>query len=131
MNRVTAFSERRAEPVIIGGITLYCEDFRITAARVMNEESAVDGSTAVTNSAYRSSRITFRGRVCTQGAPEDFILSLNGLVHSAAAFTIEYTGLVFSGCRMLAYTIEDKGGEWADISVTVVTAETITRGNVS
>lgn len=131
MSSTAAFSERRAEPVAIGGITLYCESFRISAARVMNEESAADGSTAVTNSAYRSSRLTFRGRVCTQGAPGDFILGLNGLVHSAAAFTIEYTGLVFSGCRMLAYTLEDKGGEWADISVTVATAETITRGNVS
>lgn len=131
MSSTAAFSERRAVPVVIGGVTLYCEGFRISAARVLNEESAADGSTAVTNSAYRSSRLTFRGRVCTEDAPEDFILGFNSLVHSAATFTIEYTGLVFSGCRMLGYTIEDKGGEWADISVTVATGETVTRGIAS
>jgi hypothetical protein len=127
MSGATAFSCRRAVPVSIGGIIVYCESFRATAARVLSEESTADGGTAVTNSAYRSTRLVFSGRVCTQGQPEDFILGFNGLVHSAADFTVEYMGLIYGGCRMLSYSFEDKGGEWAEVSVTAVTEQTVER----
>ena len=129
MSEVTAFSCRKAVPVDIGGITVYCESFKASAARVLNEESTADGGTAVTNSAFRSSRLSFSGRVCTQGQPGDFVLGFNALVHSPADFSVEYMGLIFSGCRMMSYSLEDKGGEWAEISVTLTTSETIERSD--
>lgn len=127
MSSITTLTEREAVPVNIGGTTVYCESFGITAARVLTEESTADGGTVLTNSAFRSSRLTFSGRVCTQSGGGELILGLNALVHSSAAFGIEYMGLVFTGCHMLSYTLEDKGGNWADISVTVITAETVRR----
>ena len=127
MSSITILTEREAVPVNIGGTVIYCESFRITAARVLTEESTADGGTVLTNSALRSSRLTFSGRVCTQSRGGELIPDFNALVHSSSAFVIEYMGLVFAGCRMLSYTLEDRGGDWADVSVTVITAETVRR----
>ena len=127
MSTYTALTERSALPVNIGGTVIYCESFRISAARVMKEESTADGGTVLTNSAFRSSRLAFTGRVCITDGPEDIILGYNALVRPASGFGINYMGLSFSDCRMLSYTLEDKGGEWADVTVTVMTAEPVIR----
>ncbi|MBR6967013.1 MAG: hypothetical protein IKH78_00640 [Ruminococcus sp.] len=127
MSSVTAFTHREALPVTIGSCVIYCEEFRASAARSINEEPTADGGTALTNDSLRSTRLTFSGRICTEDDPMDFVYDFNSLIRSGTALAVEYMGLRFTGCRMLAYTYEDKGGDWASATVTLITAEAVTR----
>lgn len=127
MTEVTAINERKPVPVAIGGSTLFCEGFKASAVRSITEESTSDGGTVFTNNASRSTKLIFSGRVCTEGSPADFIYSFNALVNSSAGFNVEYMGLVFSGCRMLSYSFSDNGGDWADVTVTLITADAVAR----
>ena len=129
MSTVTAVNERKPAEVVIGGVTFFCESFKASAVRSIAEESTSDGGTVVTNNASRSTRLTFTGRVSTEGASEDAVYSFNALVNSASVFNVEHMGLVFADCRMLSYTFDDKGGDWADVTVVLLTAEPVTRSN--
>ncbi len=122
-----SITKREAVPVVIGGYTVYCESFKASSVRNISENPTVDGGTVISNNSSRTTKLIFSGRICSDNSPADFIFSFNDLVHSAAAFQVSYMGLVFNNCRMLAYSFADKGGNWADISVTLVTADTITR----
>ncbi len=130
MSNVTELSYREAKPVSINGKTVYCERFRAFSARSINEESTVDGGLVITDNASRSTRLVFYGRVCTDDSPESFILNFNQLVHSASAFAVTFMGLIFSSCRMLSYSFDSRGGDWADVTVTLVTSDSIARSNV-
>ena len=129
MSTVTAINERKPAAVVIGGVTFFCESFKASAVRSIAEESTSDGGTVVTNNASRSTRLTFTGRVSTEGAFEDAVYSFNELVNSASVFNVEHMGLVFADCRMLSYTFDDKGGDWADVTLVLLTAEPVTRSN--
>lgn len=131
MSTVTELSYREAVPVNIGGVTVYCERFRAAAERRINEESTADGGSVLTNSASRSTELTFTGRICTDDSPEDFIYSFNSLVRSSSSFNVTYMELIFAACCMVSYSFEDKGGEWADVSVTLLTNDSITRSNAT
>lgn len=129
MRTVTTLSERKPEAVIIGGTTLYCESFKASAVRSITEESTADGGTVLTNSASRSTRLVFSGRVSAEDLPQNAVYRFNALVNSASAFNVEYMELRFSDCRMLSYSFDDKGGDWADVTVVLLTAEPVTRRN--
>lgn len=129
MSITTELSYREAQPVTISGVTVYCERFRAFSARNINEESTVDGNTVITGNAIRNTRLVFYGRVCTEDSPEAFILNFNQLVHSASAFTVDFMGLSFPTCRMFSYSFDSKDGDWADVTVTLVTSDTIIRSN--
>ena len=123
----TSLSDRKAVPVVIGGITIYCEGFKASALRNIDENSTVVGDTVMTSNASRSTKLIFTGRICSENSPDDALFSLNALVNSASSFTVEYMGLDFDNCYMSAYSFTDKGGDWTDVSVTLITADTITR----
>ena len=127
MRTVTAINQRKPAAVVIGGVTLFCESFKASAVRSITEESTADGKTVLTNNASRSTRLTFTGRVSIDGAPENAVLSFNALVNSANTFNVEHMGLVFANCRMLSYAFDDKGGDWADAAVVLITVEPVTR----
>lgn len=127
MRTVTAINERKPAAVVIGGVTLFCESFRASAVRIITEESTADGKTVLTNNASRSTRLTFSGRVSIDGSPEDAVLSFNALVNSASSFNVEHMGLVFADCRMLSYSFDDRGRDWADVTVVLLTAEPVVR----
>ena len=131
MRTVTELSYREAEPVSINGKTVYCERFRAFSARSINEESTVDGDLVVTDNAQRSTRLVFCGRVCTDDSPESFIVNFNQLVHSDSAFAVTFMGLNFSSCRMLSYSFDSRGGDCADVTVTLITSGRIAGSNVS
>ncbi|MBP5378664.1 MAG: hypothetical protein J6Y64_03895 [Ruminococcus sp.] len=131
MRTVTAINERKPAAVVIGGVTLFCESFRASAVRSITEESTADGETVFTNNASRSTRLTFSGRVSIDGSPEDAVLSFNALVNSASSFNVEHMGLVFADCRMLSYSFDDRRGDWADITVVLLTAEPVSRSIAS
>ena len=129
MRIVTSLNERKPAAVVIGGTTLFCDSFKASAVRSITEESTADGDTVITNNASRSTRLTFTGRISAEGAPENAVYSFNALVNSAAPFNVEHMGLVFADCRMLSYSFDDKGGDWADVTVVLITAEPVTRSN--
>lgn len=120
MSSVTALTKREPVPVKMGALILYCEGFKASGVRAVAEESSVDGAAVITNNAARSTRLTFSGRVCTDGRPMDFVIAANGMIHSAMTFVTEYMGLIFSECRLISYSFEDKGGEAALASVTLL-----------
>lgn len=127
MSTVTSINQRKPAEVVIGGVTLFCESFKASAVRSIAEESTADGGTVLTNNAARSTRLTFTGRVSIEGSPENAVLSFNALVNSANTFNVEHMGLVFADCRMLSYSFDDKGGDWADVTVVLLTGEPVTR----
>ena len=128
---LTSLTSREAVPVTIGGVVMYCERFKASAVRSISENSTVNSDTVITNNSSRSTKLIFFGRICTDSSPDDFIFSFNDLVHSASPILVSYMGLDFNNCHMLAYTFSDNGGEWADVSVTLLTADTITRSAAS
>ena len=127
MSTVPELSQREAVPVDINGSVIYCEKFEAHAARSINEESTVDGEAVITGNGSRSTKLVFTGRICTDDSPEDLIISFSSLVSSAELFDIEYMGLEFDDCCMLSFDFDDSGGEWADISVSVIVNGSISR----
>lgn len=124
----TELTKHEAVPVSISNIVIYCDSFKASAARIINEESTADGGSVFTNNASRSTKLTFSGRVYSENAA-DFVYSFNALAKSSAVFNVEYMGLCFNSCRMLAYTLDNKKSDWADVTVTLTTKDNITRSN--
>lgn len=119
---ITALIKREPAAVKIGKLTIYCEGFKASAARAVAEESSADGAAVITNNASRSTRLVFSGRVCTEDEPMSFVLAVNDMIRSGEPFTAEYMGLRFFECRLLSYSYEDKGGEAALASVTLLSS---------
>jgi hypothetical protein len=124
----TELTKHEAVPVSISNTVIYCDSFRAASARSIAEESTADGGSVFTNNAGRSTKLIFSGRVYSENA-SDFVYSFNALVKSSAAFNVEYMGLCFNSCRMLAYTLDNKKSDWADVKVTLFTKDNITRSN--
>jgi hypothetical protein len=125
----TSLSDRKAVPVVIRGITLYCENFKAVSVRNIVETSTSTGNMAITSNASRSTKLIFTGRICSEDAPADALFSFNAFVNLASPFNVTYMGLTFNNCYMSAYSFTDKGGDWIDVSVTLITADDITRSD--
>ena len=124
----TELTKHEAVPVNIASAVIYCDGFKASAARSINEESTAGGGSVFTNDASRSTKLTFSGRVFSDFAA-DFVFSFNALVKNSALFNAEYMGLCFNNCRLLSYTFDNKKGDWADVSVTLMTDDNIVRSD--
>ena len=58
----TAMTSREAFPVTMGDLTVFCESFKASAVKAINEENTVNGKSLMTSSAVRSLRLVFSGR---------------------------------------------------------------------
>jgi hypothetical protein len=112
---------REAEPVAIGSYTLYCERFSASAARDISETSTVTGNGIITGDGQRASRLTFSGRVCDENEPLSFLRYIGNMIRGSTSINIEYRGIVFSGCRLQKYEVEDNGDDSINASVTFIT----------
>ncbi|MDD7517884.1 hypothetical protein [Ruminococcus flavefaciens] len=125
---VTSLTKHEAVPVNIAAATVYCDGFKASSTRNISEESTCDGGTVFTNDACRSTKLIFSGRIFSDYSA-DFILQFNSLVRSNSSFSVEYMGLTFSSCRMLSYTFDSKGEDWAAVTVTLITPDNIIRSD--
>lgn len=125
---LTSLTKHEAVPVNIADTIIYCEGFKASAVRNISEESTVDGGSVFTNMACRSTRLIFSGRIFADAAG-DFIYSFNALIKGSGCFDVEYMGLSFANCHMLSYTLDNKGEDWAAVSVTLISNDNIRRSD--
>lgn len=126
MSTVTEISHRTPEPVTIGTHTLYCDEFRASAALIYTEQSTVSGDTVITNICRRATRITFSGRCCDPDTPLQFLADMDSVSTASDTYSISYRGALFSDCRVQSFSAEDKGGDFFYVSVTLLTPDPIT-----
>jgi len=119
MSTETYLCRRKAVPVNIGDMQLYCEEFTAAAARALSEEGTVSGGAAVTGTFPHSTKLTMKGRVFDEDEPLRHVLTLNDMLRSASVLTVEYRGLFFGNCRIVSYKAGDSGSDWIDVSVTL------------
>lgn len=125
MNSVTTISSRESIPVAIGDLTLWCEGFKAAAVRSFTEEPLVSGGETITNTCPRAMKLTFTGRICSGGAPLDFVRKVSDMIRSNKPYTITYRGLIFSGCRVQSFNAEDKGEDFIYGVISLITAEAV------
>ena len=122
MSTSTYITSRRAVPVSIGTMQLYCEGMTIAAKRIIAETSTVSGGGTLTGSAPRCAVINMKGRTFDESSPLHSAAQLDTLLRSSAALTVRYRGLVFEDCRILTYEVTDSGRDYVSLSVTLSSA---------
>lgn len=121
-------SVREAIPVKIGYMELYCENFKATAMSELSEQPTVSGLLQITNKYRRLTKLMFRGRVYNENQPLLFMMMINSMNYTTG-YTIDYRGLQFSNCMIHSLIVEDKGDDFVNVSVTVVTPDDIRMKN--
>ncbi len=120
MSIVTVLNSRQAEEVSLGQLTLWCEEFTVTAVRVLSETSTVSGDNTVTNTYPRYARITLKGRAFCEDVPMYHAMELDSMLRDGTVFDVSYRGMVMKNCRVQSYTVSDKGLN--ELAVSVVLA---------
>lgn len=128
MNTHISFSMRDGIPVTVGTLTIWTEEFKASAVKMINEETMIDGSEAVTNASPRSLKIVLKGRVVNERQSLAFILTANEQLRSADQFDVTYRGITFSNCYIQAFTAEDTSDEYIRVSLTLITASNVSNG---
>ena len=122
MSSGTILNSRSADAVLIGSMTLYCESFSVSAARVLCETSTVGGEGTVTNTYSKNARITLKGRAFSEEAPMYHAIELDSLLREGSVFDTDYRGMTLKNCQVQSYTVSDTGRSELDVSV-VLAAE--------
>ncbi|MGN0631696.1 MAG: hypothetical protein ACI4JN_10255 [Ruminococcus sp.] len=104
----------------IGEVTIYVNSWRISSQRVLAEQASVAGENIVTNSSDRSMRIYMEGKWVTDEKPEKLIIALDEFIRSNTPFLLYIRELAFEQCRLLKYTVNEKGSEpYIEISLEI------------
>lgn len=122
MSTETIITSRRAVPVDIGTLKLYCEEMSISGKRVIAEASTVSGSDTVTNTSPRCDVITLKGRTFDEEKPLHAAALLDSLLRSSTLLTVQYRGLIFGSSRILSFTVSDSGRDFVEVTVTLSSA---------
>lgn len=123
----------RRDPVLIRlfELSVYVDGIRAEAAETLYEQPSVTGSAVLSNRCRKGSRIVFSGRCYDESAPMKFIATLNNMTGTYSGFTINYRGLVMTGCRLIGYTADDSGEDYLNVTFTVYTSDTMDIEEVS
>ena len=121
MSTSTLINNRRAVPMNIGSLRLYCEEMSLTGKRVIAETSTVSGSDVVTNTSPRCASVTIKGHIFDEEVPLSAGAALDSLLRSTQTLTVYYRGLIFGNCRVLSFNISDSGREYLDVTITLST----------
>lgn len=122
---VTTITSRESVPVMIGTLTLWCENFKASAVRSFTEDPLVSGGAIVTNTCPKAMKLTFSGRICSGDAPLDFVKTASDMLRRGESYTVTYRGFVFGDCRVQSFNAEDKGEDFANASVTLITEDNV------
>ncbi|MDE6520556.1 MAG: hypothetical protein K2K91_08935 [Ruminococcus sp.] len=113
------FCNREAIPVVINGLTLYCEKFKALSSVELHEQPTVDGVAQITNRFRKTMKFTFTGRIYNNTDEPFSLLTLFNSMGSFSDFTINYRGMKIEKCIITNFTIEDKNEDFVYISVIV------------
>lgn len=119
MNGSVWLEQRKAVPVIIGDVQIYCDSFSVSDSRVLAERATASGDNAVTNQYVKLPRVILKGRTFDEDTPLGAVCSLNGLMGSAQTFNVFYRGITCRNCVVTAYTADDSGRDYIDFSLTL------------
>ncbi len=118
-------THREAEEVVIGSLTLYCDQFKASGTIVWAEQTTVSGDAVFTNRSRRALRLTFTGRCYDPEQPLQFMEEADGIATVTGTYTVHYRGVVFTDCHIQSYTVDDKGDGIITASVTLLTTEPV------
>lgn len=121
MSTAAAITSREALPVTVGGCTVYCDSFRVSAIRAVNEETTVDGNSIVTSSGLRAARLVFSGRIYDADCPLGFLADIGSAMSGGQTYTVTYRGLRFADCILQKYELTDSCRDWTEVSFTLIT----------
>lgn len=119
-------SERKAFPVRIGDILMYCDGYKASAVRMLAEASTVSGNNIVTNGAPKAMRLTLRGRIIPSNKPMQFVCTAYNMLRSKVLFNIDCRGLSCTGCTLLSFSAEDTGKDYINAEITLASPNTLT-----
>ena len=120
MSEDVNITSRTAPCITMGNIDFYCDSMKVSAVNVFYEQPTVSGDTVVSNEYRKASRLEFSGRICGSTRFET-MAELNNMIKSPQSFSVTYMGIIISGCRLQSFTFADKGLDYAEISVTLMT----------
>lgn len=128
MNTIVSLAMRDGELVNVGPLTIWTEEFKASAVKMIKEETMIDGSEAVTNASPRALKIVLKGRIANEINSFAFILNANEQLCSADRFDVKYKRLTFKNCYIQAFTAEDTSDDYIRISLTLITASGVSNG---
>lgn len=121
MSTVTELTSREAFTVTVGSCTVYCDSFRASAVKAVNEETTVDGKSIITSSGLRAIRLVFSGRMYNVVRPLGFLAEISSPMADSSTFTVTYRGMRFDKCIMQKYELSDECRDWTEVSFTLIT----------
>lgn len=113
------FCNREAMPVVINGLTLYCEKFKAISSVELHEQPTVDGMAQITNKFRRTMKFTFSGRIYNNTDEPFSLLTVFNNMGSCSDFTINYRGMKIEKCLITNFTIEDNNNDFVYVNVIV------------
>lgn len=123
MNGDLILEQRKAVPVLICGIQLFCDSFSVSDTKVIAERATVSGGNAVTNIHPKCSRVVLKGRTFNETTPMEHVCVLKGFMDNSQTFNFFYRGISCKKCRVAAFTVEDSGRNYLDFSLTLSVEE--------
>lgn len=121
---MTKVCVRKAFPVKIGAMTLYCERMKCSAETTIYESSTVSGFPVKANKGRKMTRVSFTGRVYNEKNPMRIAGFANNL-NSYEELEIIYRDISFHGCIITGYSAEDSGEDYITLTVNAVTTRPV------
>lgn len=126
-----SFSSFIPVSVNIGELLICCEGFSVSGGRRFSETATANGGLVYSNTNRKSLTVTVEGRMYNVDSSVNPVVYLSALSDSGSEVSISYKGTVFEGCRISGFTAEDSCEGYINLSVTLVTAESPVKEEIS
>ncbi|MBR6385150.1 MAG: hypothetical protein IKS03_03390 [Ruminococcus sp.] len=120
MSEDVNITSRESPCITIGDIDFYCDRMKASAVNIFYEQPTVSGDTVISNEYTKATKLIFSGRISGE---QQFLTmaAFNNMMKSQESFDITYMGIVISDCRLQSFEFSDKGLDYAEITVTLIT----------
>ena len=121
---MTEVKVRKAFPVQINNLKLYCESMKLSAETAVFESSTVTGYPLMTNKDRKMLRLSFTGRVYNENTP----MRLAGFAanyNNYEGIDIIYRDLRFPRCIITGFSAEDSGEDYITLTVNAATNSSV------
>lgn len=118
---MTEISEKRAFPVKIGTVELYCEKMTMSAKTILTVNPTIKGTAITTNKCRRLTEFSFTGRVYNKEKPM-FLAGLANNLNGTENVEIIYKDLRFARCIVTGYSAVDSGEDYIELTINAATS---------
>lgn len=118
---MTEISEKRAFPVKIGTVELYCEKMTMSAKTILTVNPTIKGTAITTNKCRRLTEFSFTGRVYNKEKPM-FLAGLANNLNGTENVEIIYKDLRFARCTVTGYSAVDSGEDYIELTINAATS---------